>query len=223
MNRKSSSLVIIITFLASTIAGPCASLVMANPGLWLLGFPRDPVKTPPEIVFQSPLNDQTYYSNFMWLNFTIIKPESWFFVADGSYIQPNNYIYVNVTTVSYSVDGITIENTPIIDVTDLLVEKLPSRLLNFSTNMSLPEGEHTLTVHLRCESYYWSSESSIPANISVNFSSEPVHFTIIEPIPEFPSWIIIPLFFLISVIALVSNNYLIKNKKKSASNFSNQT
>lgn len=203
MKRKSSSLVIIIAFLVSIILGICASLVMANPGLWLLGFPREPIKTPPEIVFQSPLNNQTYDSNFMWLNFTIVKPESWFFVADDRYIQPNNYIYVNITAISYSVDDIIIENISIVDVTDLLVEKLPSRLLNFSSNISLPEGEHTLIIDLQCKSYYWGSHHNLPANINLNFSSEPVNFTTTETIPEFPSWMILPIFLIVTIVVLL--------------------
>jgi hypothetical protein len=212
MKWKSSASVLIIVSLVSVLVGQIVSLVMANPGLWLLGFPSEPVKTPPEIVFQSPLNDQTYDSNPIWLNFTIVKPESWFFVANSTYIKPNNYIYVNITSVSYSIDSITSKNIPILDVTDLLVENTPSRTLNFSTTLSLPKGAHNLTINLQCTSYYWGDHYSIPSNITLNFSSETVCFTVLGSVPEFPSWTILPLVLTITLFSIIVRKQLHKAK-----------
>jgi len=177
--KKALALILVLALLFSLLVGTrVVKLGMANPGLWLLGFPRDPVQTSPELIFQSPINNQTYDFPSVWLNFTIVKPESWFFVANPDYISPNNYIYVNITSISYTIDGITSETIPISDVTDLLVEYSPSRSLNFSTNLTLPEGAHNLTVSLQCDSYYWGSHHYLPDSIQMNFSSEVVDFTI---------------------------------------------
>jgi len=142
----------------------------------------------------------------IWLNFTIVKPESWFFVANSTYIKPNNYVYVNITSVSYSIDSITSKNIPILDVTDLLVENTPSRTLNFSTTLSLPKGAHNLTINLQFTSYYWGIHYSIPSNITLNFSSQTVCFTVLDSVPEFPSWTILPLLIVVTLVGVIVRN-----------------
>ncbi len=212
MKKQAFTATLLSTLLITALAGILfVNLVNANPGLWLLGFPRDPVKTPPEIIFQSPMNNQTYDPNFLWLNFTIVKPESWFLVANANYISPNNYIYVNITSVSYTIDGITSERMPLHDVTDLLVEQSPSRSLDFSTNLSLPEGAHNLTVSIQCDSYYWGSDNTLPSNIQINFSSEVVYFTIANAEP-FPATLVVA--SVASLVAVVSVGLLVYFKKK---------
>jgi hypothetical protein len=213
MKRKASTLTLILTLLLSLLIGiSLVKLGTANPMLWLLGFPSSPVQTPPEIVFQSPIN-QTYDSNSMWLNFTIVKPESWFFVANN--ISPNNYIYVNITSISYTVDGITNESIPVSDVTDLLVEYSPDRSLNFSTKLTLPEGPHNLTVNLQRDSYYVDRAftSLYPSNIQMNFTSEVMYFTVTTSTPtSTPTMLVIVPMVSVAVVGIVLLVYFKKRK-----------
>ncbi len=58
------------TFLNSVAANPVA----------YMNFPseNEPIMIPPTIVVHSPVQNSTFYSPEVWLNFTITKPIEWF-------------------------------------------------------------------------------------------------------------------------------------------------
>ena len=53
-------------------------LATANPAGPLMEFPSSPIMTPPTIVVYSPVQNETYYSPHVLLNFSVIMPAAWF-------------------------------------------------------------------------------------------------------------------------------------------------
>ena len=137
---RNSTLILTLFFLA--LSGLIfVSSVTANP-VWVGYYPIEPVKVPPEINFQSPIKYQVYDSNFVWLNFTIVKPDQWFLQISDGYDDKGNpacFTFVNITSVNYLIDGVTNTSIPVHDLTRYY-EAFPNRSLNFSTNLTLPEG-----------------------------------------------------------------------------------
>jgi hypothetical protein len=130
-------------------------LVVANP-VWPNGFPITAVETPPAITFQSPIENQTYDCSSVWLNFTIVKPESWFLFTDEVLDEQGNpvtFTIVNITSVSYTIDGVTNTSIPIYDLHGLSAAS-PTRSLDFSINLTLPEGMHDVKVGFEAECFY---------------------------------------------------------------------
>lgn len=189
MRKTVSALFFLLLFLFLTIAGVFVNLVGANP-VWVGYYPTEPVKTPPTITFQSPVKYQIYEPNSAWLNFSIVKPESWFLQVNDGYDEQGNpavFTLVNITSISYMIDGATNISIPVHDLTRYR-ESFPSRSLNFSTNLSLPEGTHNLAVSVNGESCYYSPGQYVtngPSRIQVNFTSEIINFAVgtQEPFP----------------------------------------
>jgi hypothetical protein len=200
-------LVLLVSLLA---ASQVVKLGTANP-LWLLFFPRAAVETPPTITFQSPTN-RTYDSDNVWLNFTIVKPESWFGVAINIY--PSNYVYVNITSLSYTIDGNVSESIQFRDFNASLVEENPERSLNFSTKLTLPEGPHNLTVNLQCDSYYVETFTRpYLSNTQMNFTSEAVYFNVAAANASAPTMLVMVPATSIAAIGIGVLLYFKKHKR----------
>jgi hypothetical protein len=212
MKRTATALTLVMALLFSAaVVTISVNLAMANPGP-LFSFPQhEPVTTLPTIVVQSPVQNQTYTSTDVWLNFTIIKPETWFAIdvfrrADHS---PGTQSFVNITSIYYVVDGGKRQNIPVHDI-DSLFDTPPTFTLNFSTNLTLTEGSHNVKVSLEADSYYvvsyadWSNPFS---RVKLQADSETVNFTI------FPKTIVV---FAVSgaTVAAVAAGLLVYFKKQ---------
>jgi hypothetical protein len=186
----------ISVLLLSAVAGTIAvDLVTANPGP-LLFFPEDPVTTPPTIVVDSPVQNQTYKSTDLWLNFTIVKPDAWFPNRDW---DVGNLIFGNITSVYYTLDGGQRQNISVCD-TNSLFDASPTQTLHVSTNLTLAKGAHEVKVLFEANSYYVSDYANgTLSSVKVHGESEPATFTVLqepqlepEPKPEpFPTELVV--------------------------------
>lgn len=187
------------------------NLAAANPIGLYFEFPTEPIMTPPAIVVYSPVQNQNYGSNDVWLNFTIIKPEAWIklpqeYGGDDANGNPLYVIFGNITSVYYIIDSGEPQNISVHDLS-YVAEAFPKRTLNFSTNLTLPNGAHDVVVGLKADSYYeitnvYTAENAtdtIPAGskfpiaafstVVVNGSSEIIRFAVGEQEP-FPTALI---------------------------------
>lgn len=210
--EKLPSAVLISVLLISAVAGAMSiNLATANPGP-LLFFPTEPIATPPTIVVHSPVQNQTYNSTDVWLNFTIIKPETWFAFNVGSFENGTlvSNTFGNITSVYYRVDGGECQNITVHDNAYLLNVGSPTRTLNFSTKLSLTAGTHTVKVSLEADSYYVVSYyGSEPfSSVEVYGDSEPVNFSVLQE--SFPAAPIVAL----AAVALASTGFLVYFRKR---------
>jgi len=205
VKRTVTGLSCIVTLLLSAVTGNLMiNLVAAIPIGLYLEFPTEPITTPPQIDVYSPVQNQNYDSNNIWLNFTIIKPDTWFKLPEkyGGSDEKGNPLYVifgNITSVYYEIDGGEPQNIPVHDLS-YVAEAFPKRTLNFSTNLTLPKGIHSIKVCLKADSYYLITEVYTPENatdtrpsgtvipsalstVVLNGSSEIIRFAIEEPEP----------------------------------------
>jgi hypothetical protein len=196
MKRTALALSLILALLFSAVTGAVfIDLATANPAP-LFAFPTEPVTTLPTIVVHSPVQNQTYSSTDVWLNFSIVKPETWFAidVAHHADHSPLTETFVNITSVYYVVDGVERQNIPVHDI-DSLFDTPPTLTLNFSTVLPLTVGAHTVKVSLQADSYYvvrydlsdpFSSVELYADSNPVNFTAELVIIAKPEPFPTIP-------------------------------------
>jgi len=222
-----ASFIIMALLLPATALSMFVNTVAANP-VWPSGFPITPVKTPPTITFQSPAEDQTYDSNFVWLNFSIVKPESWFLFTDEVLDEEGNpvtFTVVNITSVSYTIDGVTNTSIPVYDLARLSTAS-PTRSLDFSINLTLPEGVHDVKVGFEAESFYvdtvyFTAENATGAypagvrlfdislsSVMVNGSSDTICFSVADSFPT--ALVVAP----IASVAVVGVGLLVYFKKR---------
>jgi hypothetical protein len=170
------SLILILTLLLS-YAVVFVDLATANPAP-LFPFPQDPVTTPPSIFVYSPVQNETYNSTQVTLNFTVIKPDSWF--SNGNFF--GDYVFGNITSVYYSVDGSERQNIPMHDVDSLINPNPPAQTLSFSTTLNLTAGMHSIKVGVEADSYYFAQTLNL-GSVVVEGNSAPVNFAVTLP-PE---------------------------------------
>jgi len=164
LKRTTLTKALVLALLFSTVAGAVfVNLATANPAP-LFAFPTEPITTLPTIVVHSPVQNQIYNSTNVWLNFNIVKPESWFAidVAHHADHSPLTETFVNISSVYFTVDGGERQNIPVKDI-DSLFDTDPILNLNFSTMLPLTAGAHTVKVGLEADSYY-------VVNYAYNFS-----------------------------------------------------
>jgi hypothetical protein len=212
MKRTTLALTIIFGLTFSAISGGLLfNLATANPAP-LFVFPFEPVTTLPTIVVHSPVQNQISNLPYVWLNFSIVKPESWFAFNAGikANLQPLTETFVNITSVYYLVDGER-QDIPMHDI-DSLFDTSPTLTLNFSNVLLLTAGAHTVKVSLEATSYYWLGgydwstshgtvklladsenvnftktlfiEVLLPANKTFDTSNIPLNFTVDDPFSQ---------------------------------------
>jgi hypothetical protein len=195
MKRKASTSTLVMALLLSSAAGALSvNLANANP-VHLFPFPNEPLMNSPTIIVHSPIENQIYNSNDVWLNFTIIKPETWFvfnaaYKLENGQRQPVHDTFGNITSVCYIVDEGECQNIPVHDVTSLF-DAPPTLTLNFSTLLQLTEGVHTAKASLKADSYYvirYDYSSNPFSSVALHADSETVTFTVEEnPFQELTS------------------------------------
>ncbi|MCW4015595.1 MAG: hypothetical protein NWF06_04425 [Candidatus Bathyarchaeota archaeon] len=176
---------LVLALLFSTVAGVMfVNLATANPAP-LFAFPQEPITTLPAIVVQSPVQNQFYNSTNVWLNFTIVKPESWFAINVGSHadFSPLTETFVNITSIYFTVDGGKRQSIPVHDI-DSLFDTDPILNLNFSTILPLAVGAHSVRVGLEANSYYVVSYvynfSEALSSVRLVTESDVVNLTVVE-------------------------------------------
>jgi hypothetical protein len=181
---KGKAVALTLALLCSALAGTqLVNLATANP-TWGPDFPREPDITSPTIILRSPCQNQTFNSTNISLNFTVVKPETWF--KENS----NLWVLGKVTLVSYEVDGGEKQSLLVHDTATYNVKAstYPPRNLNFSLSLVLPEGTHNITVGVEAESYYVTPGylTGPPLSLKVQGEPELVNFTVAQPEPEVP-------------------------------------
>jgi hypothetical protein len=183
--RTQLTKVLVLAFLFSAVTGAgFVNLVAANPAP-LFAFPTEPKTTLPTIVVHSPVQNQIYNSTDVWLNFTVIKPESWFAVNVAHHADhtPLSETFVNISSVYFTLDGGERQNIVVHDI-DSLFDADPIFNLNFSTLLSLTDGTHTVKVDLEADSYYVVNYaynlSNALSSVKLNAESYTVNFTVTD-------------------------------------------
>ncbi|MGD0645402.1 MAG: hypothetical protein ABSA75_10905 [Candidatus Bathyarchaeia archaeon] len=144
-------------------------------------FLAEPITTPPTIVVYSPVQNESYDSPNVLLNFSVIKPDAWFPVGEAN---STGAVFGNVTSVYYAVDGGERQNITVHDVNSLLFNSFVPQTLSFSTTLNLTAGAHNVQISVEADSYYVENILSYQVNSVVVFgSSEPVSFTVALPEP----------------------------------------
>jgi hypothetical protein len=185
LKRATLTKALVLALLFSAVAGAgFVNLVTANPAP-LFAFPYEPVTTLPKIVVYSPVQNQRYNSTNVWLNFTIVKPESWFAIDVGSHpdFTSLSETFVNITSVYFIVDGGERQKIPVHDI-DSLFDADPMFYLNFSTMLPLAGGAHRVKVGLEANSYYLVTMSydfsEALSSVKLHAEANAVKFTIAE-------------------------------------------
>jgi hypothetical protein len=206
MKRTTIGLAFIAALLLSATTGAISiNLAVADP-IWVLDFPTEPILKSPTVVVHSPVQNHNYKLADILLNFTIIKPDTWFnsdkIVGADEDGNPLYAIYRNITSVYYIVDNGERQNISMYDTFDL-IDVFPkyNRNLNFSINLKLSEGVHDVIVGFEADSFYVKSDfytaenatATIPAGtriphtslsaIEVNGFSDTIHFSVGDSFP----------------------------------------
>jgi hypothetical protein len=185
LKRATLTKALVLALLFSAVTGAVfVNRVMANPAP-LFAFPNEPVTTLPKIVVYSPVQNQRYNSTNVLLNFTIIKPKSWFAinVAHHADHSPVSETFVNISSVYFIIDGGERQNISMHDI-DSLFDTEPIFNLNFSTMLPLTAGTHTVKVGLEADSYYvvtyvYDFSKPLPS-VKLETESYTLHFTVTD-------------------------------------------
>jgi hypothetical protein len=167
-------------------------------------FPSEPNMTPPAIVIHSPVQNQGYDTTEVLLNFSIIKPETWF-VYDVARQEDGGSMTLTVgkiTSVYYVLDNGDPQNIPVNDkgpknitnndgdlASEFSIAVFPDRILNFSTTLGLTGGAHSVGVGFEAESFYfpdWESgglENPGFRSAAVNGFSDTIRFNVASSLP----------------------------------------
>ena len=159
MARTALTLVLAL-LLAAVATIQIVEVAKANP-VALSWLPTRPDVSQPEIVVQSPSQNQQFTLDGVSLNFTVVKPESWFGneTLSGSTSPVAYYSNGEIVTVQYTLNGKS-ENVSVNDDKVLKEYKLPlQRTLSYSLNLSLPEGKYVLDVHVAALAYYMPTDN----------------------------------------------------------------
>ena len=193
MNRKASTIILIFTFLFSTIAGTLlVNLAKANP-LYELRWANSPV-----ISINSPSLNETFCSDEIPLNFTITKPEQYEWLVKGGSEEIRNLLL----SVDIVLDGTLYRS---IEVNSIL----SSPFSYFDTLTNLTDGAHNLTIQTVCEGWDVEVHGLWANKFIYENSSDLITFTLVEPKP-FPTTVTVS----IASGAIVGVGLLVYFKKR---------
>lgn len=171
MRKNSRTAILILTLIITSSLSSAA----ANPAP-LFPFPWDnPNTTPPTIKVYSPSQGASYDDANICLDISVVKPDTWFpnaSIWDASY---RNAVFGNITAVYYIVDGGERQDFEVFDV-DSLFKACSTYSLNYTTNLNVTSGRHSVIIGVEANSYYVLSTSyavvSYPlrANTTIDFN-----------------------------------------------------
>ena len=193
MKRTMLALAIVFLFCTSLVLEvQLVNLVKANP-LYLTWYPTEPVTTPPIVVIQSPIQNQTVNSTATVLNFTITKPDAWFTSSMFDY-DPNKIMAIGkLVSYHYVLDRVVSQEVSLEDNFGLRAfmdyRDKPAASTSYSVNLTLAEGKHNITVTVNCASLFYrdpekyldSPEGFGEKNVSFSGFSQTVFFDMSLP------------------------------------------
>jgi hypothetical protein len=187
MKKKALALVFVLVFLFSeAFLFQFVGLAKANPVY--SSTPTEPNKDPSVLTVQSPGNATYWNINEVLLKLTVTQPDSW---NESSKIKEVRYQLDGELTVLWDGNHGTHHGAPSVNYS------LPQTSQFSAVLRGLCKGQHTLQVTVCAESNYFPHlpDYKFPSIYAMNVSKT-VIFTIDadDAIPEFPSWVILPLF-----------------------------
>jgi hypothetical protein len=186
LKKSPLATILIATLVASSTL--MLSLATANPAP-LFPFPwYNPDTAPPTLELHSPVQDANYDEPTVFLNVSVVKPETWFpnsSIWDASYL---NAVFGNVTAVYYRVDGGERQDFAVHDV-DSLFEACSTYSLNYTANLTVTPGRHSIMVGVEANSYYvvtgktgyelekYPLKADTTVNFNVDYYENPTNIT----------------------------------------------
>ena len=195
MKKKASALLLLLVFLFSeAFLFQFVGLANANPVY--SSTPTEPNKDPPVLTVQSPSNATYWNINEVLLKFKVTQPDSW---NESSMIKEVRYQLDGELVVIWDGNHGTLHGAPSVNY------YLPQTSDFSAVLRGLCKGQHTLQVTVLAESNYFPNlpDYKFPSIYTMNVSKT-VIFTIDanDVIPEFPSWVILPIFVIITLVAV---------------------
>jgi len=192
MKRTALALTLISALLISLAAGVLVvKEAKANAFFIFKAVTPIPGTIPPIITISSPENNTAYEPDNFYLSFNITKPEPPIDLESG--LSSIRYSLDNNDTGLYYCNHYNSRSPP----------GIPG--FSYSKKLSIPEGNHMLAIYV--------GGVVLPGNMTIYSvgSTSTVFFTIgtnseqkLESIPEFPSWIVLPLTMTATLIAAVA-------------------
>lgn len=216
--RKTAIILSLVLLFSVAVGATSINLAKANPAP-LFSFPTEPISTPPTIIVNSPVQNQTCNTTVA-LSVTIIKPETWFGIDVGSHLDgsPINQAFVNITSVYYVIDDCERQNITVHDITSLW-DTTPTLTLNLSATLPVTAGAHTLKVGLEADRYYVVSYtynfSDALSSVKLYAESVPINFRVATDLEiQLASFPIMPIAASVATIAVISIVSFIYFKKR---------
>lgn len=183
MKRKALELTIIA---AALFTIQLVFIAAANPVVYF-EIPTEPDPNPPLVTINSPMENQTIDSQNIMLSFTVTKPETW--IRLTIYSNTTYLVLGNITSFYYVIDGVESQHIPVQDISSVYSDN-PRQTLEFTSNLTLTEGPHTLYLNVEAETKYRDNSGSVMDQLLSNVvdgTSEVVNFTITKPEPQLES------------------------------------
>jgi hypothetical protein len=197
LKRTVLAVTLVLSLLFSLTAGLLVvNVAKANPFIIFEAADPIPGTVPSIITVSSPQNNTVYHSGTVLLSFNVSKP------------QPPTSLDSGINFVRYILDG----NYTALYFLNHYSSGSPPGLptFNCSENLTLPEGHHTLIIEANgvvlpgnMTIFGMSSSLTISFTVDTSINSE-------QSIPEFPTWIILPLFLIATIAVTICRKMLSK-------------
>ena len=195
MKRTALALTIILALLFSLMIGTqFINLGRANP------ISEERWAESPIISIQSPVDDETFSSNDVPLNFTITKHEHWL-IRGGKEEYKNMLSSVNIT-----LDGKLYRQIEV-------VSNLSSPFSYSGILTNLPDGVHNLAIQTECEGWDLEIHGLWARKLMYENSSDLITFTVYEPEP-FPVTVVVAATAISATVVGVGLMVYFKNRKR---------
>jgi hypothetical protein len=200
MKRMALAVSVVLSLLFSLVVGTVlVKEAKANPLIIFEATDPIPGTVPLIITVSCPQNNTVYPSNVVCLSFTVSKP------------QPPTSLEAGINSVRYMLDGNLTGLYYCTHYSSGSPPGVPS--FSYSENLTLPDGKHTLVVNASgvvlpgdMKIFGMQSSETIVFSVSTAISSE-------QNIPEFPSWTLLPLTMIATLIAAVVTRRLLCARK----------
>ena len=206
MKRTALAVTVVLSLLFLLVVGTVlVTVVKANPYHFPPFYPETPNRDLPILTVQSPVNT-TYYANDIPLNFTVIQRDSWF---------QNNLTLVVIQRIDYLLDG------KVVNIWSAITNsRSPLSITSpFSTILNVSRGQHTLEINVAALSFYDPVQRTDWHFLSYAdvVASKTLFFTVDadNSIPECPSWIFLPLFLIVTLVAVFCSKTLRARPRRS--------
>lgn len=184
MKRNTLALFILLLLFSCLLMFASINLVTANPA-HLFHFPWDnPITTPPQIIIYSPDNNQSCNSPNLLLNFSVIKPDNWYY---GGVRATGVEVFGKITAVYCILEDGQRYNFTVNDW-DSPHDPCNKTSLDFSTNITFESaGAHNIKVFAQAFTYYVIYDQQFGfyiQNAHLKSESATVNFTIFHKHPN---------------------------------------